>query len=733
MANNRISGLTVEIGGDTVGLNKALSETNKSIRQTAGQLKDVERLLKLDPHNVELIAQKQRLMAEAAEETGEKLESLKDAEQQVQAQFRRGDIGQEQYDALKREIIATERQLDGFKTGARQAETALNGIDEDPVEDVEDSAKKADKALDGATSGASAFGDVLKAGIVLDGVKALAGWVSDLTEQTTEYRKVIGTLEVSSEAAGYTATETSAAFKKLYGVLGDEQTAATTLANLQAIGYEQDDLLTMISSVTGAWATYGDSIPIDGLAEAVNETIKTGKVTGVFADVLNWAGKNEESFNELLGGTADESERARIVMAEFASQGLDRAGKAWEQNNEDIVEANKAQAEWLENASEIATQIAPVTNTIKGLGTDLLGWIADMTAGVDWSGVADGIESVEEAAQTAWGYLFGEAGIITDFFEGLSPAMDDLEESTEAVSGYLADMGEALKPIGDAFDGSTLESMENMRWLLNDIADFSNDISPDAMNILLGISEGIGAVWSALEPILSWTSEMQTGGMQAALSTEEYIAKEIMRQLSGMVSTTRALFTGDWDELWEQWDLDLTERMEDAIELMADWAEAAGLDGDAFTTAMTDAVNNGINTINGLIDSFIGCYNFIAGYINDIVDSLPPWVPNWVKNRVFFDMGQITGDYHIPNIGGGSGSSSGSYTAPDLNSGTRGILSGSAGGYQLPAGNLVGLQQAARPNVNFTQNIYSPTPLNTYEIYIRGQQATRHIERVVGR
>lgn len=105
---DRIKGITIEIGGDTTGLDKALSGTNKEIRNTQSQLKDVERLLKLDPSNTELLRQKQKLLGDAVKETSDKLETLKTAEKQAQAQFKEGKISEQQYEALKREIIATD-------------------------------------------------------------------------------------------------------------------------------------------------------------------------------------------------------------------------------------------------------------------------------------------------------------------------------------------------------------------------------------------------------------------------------------------------------------------------------------------------------------------------------------------------------------------------------------------------------------------------------------------------
>ena len=107
----RIKGITVEIGGDTTGLNKALQGVNKEIKNTQSQLKDVEKLLKLDPGNTELLSQKQKLLGDAVAETKQKLETLKTAAEQANEALARGDITQEQYDALQREIIETEQAL----------------------------------------------------------------------------------------------------------------------------------------------------------------------------------------------------------------------------------------------------------------------------------------------------------------------------------------------------------------------------------------------------------------------------------------------------------------------------------------------------------------------------------------------------------------------------------------------------------------------------------------------
>ena len=140
--------------------------------------------------------------------------------------------------------------------------------------------------------------------------------------------------------------------------------------NLQAIGLEQSQLTQITKGAIGAWARYGDSIPIDGLAESINETIKTGTVTGNFADMLNWAGTSEDEFNEKLEQCSDNSERAQLVLDEMANQGLMKSADAWNENNKALVESNKAQDDYNEAMADFSKAVMPVfTEFTKALTT----------------------------------------------------------------------------------------------------------------------------------------------------------------------------------------------------------------------------------------------------------------------------------------------------------------------------------------------------------------------------
>lgn len=117
---NRIKGITVEIGGDTTGLDKALKGVNSTIKNTQTQLRDVNRLLKLDPSNAKLLTQKQQLLQKEIAETSSKIDALKEADKLAKVQLENGELGQDKYDALKREIIETENNLKTLQEEAKK-------------------------------------------------------------------------------------------------------------------------------------------------------------------------------------------------------------------------------------------------------------------------------------------------------------------------------------------------------------------------------------------------------------------------------------------------------------------------------------------------------------------------------------------------------------------------------------------------------------------------------------
>ena len=289
---------------------KQLSGVNGELKNLNSDMRLVTEQFKGQANSLDALVAKDRILTDQVSQQAEKVRALERALQEASDAYGENDKRVDGYyqslnraktelTKMQRELEDNSRYLDEARHSADRAATSIDGFGRE--------VKETDRDMDGFGSTLKGFiGDLGKiktaivGGAAVGAVKELASGIMELEESTREYRSIMGTLAVSSEAAGYNADETAAAYGRLQSVLGDPQTAATATANLQAIGLSQQDLIRITDMAIGAWATYGDSIPIDGLAEAINETIQAGKVTGTFADVLNWAGESEDAFNEKL-------------------------------------------------------------------------------------------------------------------------------------------------------------------------------------------------------------------------------------------------------------------------------------------------------------------------------------------------------------------------------------------------------------------------------------------------
>lgn len=261
----------------------------------------------------------------------------------------------------------------------RQMDTLGKSAD-DLSDDLQDAGQE-------AKSAGSSFKDAFAGGVIAGAVQSLASGIVSLIESTKEYSKIMGTLDVSSQKAGYSAEQTAESYKQLYGVIGETQEAATATANLQALGLEQDKLKQLTDGVIGAWATYQDSISASTLSEAINETIKVGQATSAFSDVLNWAGTSEDDFNKKLEATKTESERVNLVLKELSDQGLMQAAEAWRENNAELEAANRASADLESTMGEFGTMLMPAVTSVKTMANTLLEDLLSVTDAFKTGGV----------------------------------------------------------------------------------------------------------------------------------------------------------------------------------------------------------------------------------------------------------------------------------------------------------------------------------------------------------
>lgn len=377
---NRIQGITVEIGGDTTKLTTALKGVNSEIRNTQSQLKDVEKLLKLDPHNSELLAQKQRLLTDAIGETKDKLDALKSAQQQVQQQFERGEITKDQYDALQREIIETEQNLKDLEKQAKDTNTSLSGFTQaaEKIGKFGDASTAAGKKLLPVTAAITAAGGAsAKMAMDFEDAMAKVNTIADTTEvPLSDLQKSI--IELSNQ----TGISSSEIADNVYNAIsagqktGDAVNFVSNSTMLAKAGFADAgsalDVLTTIMNAYGLEASEVTKVSdiliqtqnlgkttVGELSTSMGKIIPTAKANGVALDqvaagyaimtangvataetttymnsMLNELGKSGtkvsdtlkektgKSFLELMQGGASLSDVLQIVSDSAAEQGL---------------------------------------------------------------------------------------------------------------------------------------------------------------------------------------------------------------------------------------------------------------------------------------------------------------------------------------------------------------------------------------------------------------------------
>lgn len=286
---NRIKGITVEIGGDTTGLDKALKSVNTSIRTTQSALKDVNRLLKLDPSNTELLAQKQKLLKDAIGATKEKLDALKVAQEQAKQQLENGELGQDKYDALQREIIETEEELRRLQQEAATTSTTLSKIDVagQKMESVGNSIAGAGKKMMGITT--------IIGGVGIAAVKTAA----DFDSAMSQVAAVSGATGDDFDALRDKAREMGAKTKF-------SATEAAEAMNYMAMaGWKTGDMLDGIEGVMNLAAASGEDLATtsDIVTDALTAFGLTAKDSGHFADILAAASSNANTNVSMMGET----------------------------------------------------------------------------------------------------------------------------------------------------------------------------------------------------------------------------------------------------------------------------------------------------------------------------------------------------------------------------------------------------------------------------------------------
>ena len=500
MAGSRIKGITVEIGGDTTGLDKALKGVNSSLSKTQSSLKDVNRLLKLDPANTELLAQKQKYLKDAISETKTKLDTLKEADAQAKQQLESGELGQDKYDALQREIVDTEEKLKALEDEAKKMPSALGASMQEAGKKISETGEKitnvgtglsthvtAPIAALGAAS-AAAFQEVdsgmdivvQKTGASGEALSAMQQSVKDLATQ----------IPTDFETAGSAIGEVNTRFGLTGQALEDLSGQFIKFASLN-----NTDVSTSVDNTQKVLEAFGMSAGEAGsLLDAMN---KTGQDTGISMDTLasdliaNSQQMKDMGFNAyqastFLGRVETSGADVSTVLAGLkkAEQNATSEGKTLSQALQEfsgVMGSNKSDTEKLQAAYDLFGKKA---------GASI--YDAMKTGSLSFSGL-------ESSASDS-------LGSVSDTFENTLDPIDQFQLTMNQVKITGADIGNSLSAV-------LLPILQKLSSLLQDVSARWNALSPGMQDVIVKVAliaaaagpllVGIGKVVSAVGSITS--------------------------------------------------------------------------------------------------------------------------------------------------------------------------------------------------------------------------------------
>lgn len=477
MAGNRIKGITVEIGGDTTKLQTALKGVNTEIRNTQSQLKDVEKLLKLDPGNTELIAQKHRLLAQAVSETREKLETLKTAQQQADDALRNGTISQDQYDALQREIVETEQRLRSLEEQANQSATALQkiGATGEKLQTVGNKISSVGQKLLPVTGVVTGLGTAaVKTAADFDSAMSRVAAVSGATG--SDFDSLRDKAREMGAKTKFSATE-----------------AADAMNYMAMAGWKTEDMLSGIESVMYLAAASGEDLATtsDIVTDALTAFGLTAVDSGHFADVLAAASSNANTNVSMIGETF------KYCAPVAGALGF---------SVEDTAEAIGLMGNAGIKASQAGTSMRSIMTNLTGdvkLSGAAIGDVTIATTNAD--GSMRSLSSILADCRVAFGGMTeaekannAEALVGKNAMSGFLALMNAAPEDIEKVSGAVNNCKDTAKNMADTMQDNLEGQLTILKSQLQELAiSFGDLLMPAVRSIVSGL-QGMVNVLNAM-------------------------------------------------------------------------------------------------------------------------------------------------------------------------------------------------------------------------------------------
>lgn len=577
---DQIKGITVEIGGDVKGLNKSLSSVNKEIGGTQKELKEVERLLKLDPTNTDLLRQRQELLAKSIAETSAKVEALKAAKAKADENMANGtEVNQEMYRKLDREIAAGEASLKKLESQANSSDEAVKKIplSADKIASSMENAANKTKVMSAAAGGviAAMGGAAYKAITLSDDLNTLANQSGFTTADLQKMQYAADRIDVSME----TITGASKKMKK-----NMVSSSKDTIAAWDAIGVSVKDSNGNLRDSTTVFYE-----AIDGLSKISNETERDtlamqlfGKSADELAGVIDDGGAALKQYGK-------EAEDAGVILSQDTLDSLNKMN--------DAVDELKAQTTgtFAEVGAEVATMLTPFLKDLAGTLKAVLQWVRDLDQGQlkligtillavaaispmlsIGAKLITIIKGITIAVSTVNGAIALFTGAATTGTAAATTLAKAIALITSPITLVVAAVVAAVALI--AVKGDEIQAiLQKVDAFMQNVfaRDWTTVFGPILGNVMNGFIAGFKSVWNAVQSVLN-----------------------------GIIDIIRGAFTGDWSRVWNG----VKEVFVGVFNGLVSIAKAP------------------LNGIIGLLNGAVGAINSLIQGFNKVGFTMPKWL-----------------------------------------------------------------------------------------------------------
>ena len=584
----------------------ACTNINSSLREIGSEMKLTTAEFADNADSVEALTAKQKLLQKQFDEQAKKAEAAEKALKKMR------DNGIEPtnpaYQKMQTNLNNTKADMTKIQKEIDDTSKKLKSSKVD-WESVGETVGKAGKAIGAACAAMGAA--IAAAGAAFFG----------LAEETREARENMGKLETSFTTAGHSAEDAKNTYSELYGILGDDGQATEAAAHLAKLTMNEKELSDWTNICTGVYATFGDSLPIEGLTEAANETAKTGSITGNLADALNWAGVSEDDFQASLDACTSEQERQALITSTLNGLYSEAADKYREVNG-DIIDAQKATANLNSAMAALGAIAEPIITKLKQLAAELLQEITPF---------------VELIGKGLTGALSGAESAAEDFTDGLLGMVTfAIEKLTEMLPTFLEFAVKMIANIATGIAQSLPTLVPSLVQLVTDIVQVLIDNIPllidAALQLVTGLAEGI---INAIPVLVAALPQLITSLIDGLISAIPQIIQAGIDLLTALITALPEIITTIVEAIPQIIEGIITALMENipliiqaGIDLLVALIQALPEIITTIVQAIPQIISGIVNALIGNIDKIImaGVQLFVA-----LIQNLPTIIVEIVK------------------------------------------------------------------------------------------------------